>query len=246
MNTTVWPSSTWTVPGAIEHLTGLPRFHAVDAAMRMATEGLVKEMDRVPPPRLQAIRWLDIWAKSYLRLVTDLPSWRSFYILLNYVAYPKARTCLFGFPNVIPQSRDVTELLNRLDGRVRHWQQKASAKLARQGRGQAKGRGKQAHGFPAAAEQHKIVLTEVRRYGDRWRDHLPEICRALEGRVPTLATRGASSWENIGDDLEGGDSHLRERVRKYIQYRINWTEKTAKRQVARSVSKSRKVLPSMS
>jgi hypothetical protein len=229
----------WTLRGAIEILTSLPRFHSVNAAMLKATEALVREMGTVPPPRLQAFRWLDIWAKSYLALVTDLPSWRSFHTLLNEVAYPEARTCLFGFPNVIPQSQETIKLLNRLDGKVRDWQQKASAKLARQEPGQAQRPAKRRHGFPAAVEQHQIVLAEVRRYGDDWRDHLPEICRALNGKVPKPASSGASTWVNIGDDLEWGDSRLRERVRKYLQYRINWAKKTAKGKVSRSVSKSR-------
>lgn len=217
---------------AIMTLTGLPQFPVVHAAMCKATEGLIREMETAPLPRLQAIRWLDLWSKYYLRLVTDLASWDSFRIVLTEEIHPRASNALFGAPNVVPTSKQAIELLNTLEGRVRYWLQKACLRLSRSSRPRGK-RGARRRGFPPASEDHRIVLAEIRRYGDEWLQHLPEICRALDGRASKLAARGtqrAPRWEAVADELDSGDSSLRERVRKYLHYRLK-SERSARRKL---------------
>ena len=217
---------------AITTLTGLPQFPVVHAAMSKATEGLIREMETAPLPRLQAIRWLDVWSRYHLRLVTDLASWDSFRIVLTQVIHPAASNALFGAPNVVPTSKQAIELLNELDGRVRYWLQKACLRLSRSSRPRGK-RGARRRGFPPASEDHRIVVAEIRRFGDEWLQHLPEICRALDGRASKLAARGtqrAPSWDAVAEELKLGNSPLRERVRKYFHYRLK-SERPAKRKL---------------
>jgi hypothetical protein len=83
-------------------------------------------------------------------------------------------------------------------------------------------------GFPARADEHRRVLAALERFGEEWPDHLPEICRELEGEVPfpkSWRRKGVSNWEDVAGELEGGPSILRNPVLDYIQYRIRWAKK---------------------
>jgi hypothetical protein len=122
---------------AISYLTGLPGFAAMDARVRRETESLVAESETASFPRLQAFEWFDKYAEAFLGLVTDLPSWDSYRILLCEGLYPESYKILYGGLNLIPVSRQAVSLETRLRQRNRHWQQRSSAKLAASG-GQAR------------------------------------------------------------------------------------------------------------
>jgi hypothetical protein len=230
------PKRVPTLQDAITTLSGLPGHAAVYRAFSEAAEELVRQMETTAPPRLQAVDWLILWARYYVRLVNDLASWDSFRTILIELIHPTASLYLFGVPNVVPQSEKAMELVRLMDAAVRHWLQKASGRLARQRTGPGRPRARR-RGFPAAVERHRIVRAEASRFGDKWIHHLPEICRALDGKVPRLANNRLP-WADIAEDLALGHSKLRERVRKYLAYRIHWPKAARKPKVARSVSKS--------
>jgi hypothetical protein len=95
---------------AIQYLTGLLDFPAMDAGLRADTESLVAavEAGRYSPPLAYAL--LDKVSEAYLGLVTDLTSWDCYRILLFEVFYPASYRALFGHPEYRPSGRTATEL----------------------------------------------------------------------------------------------------------------------------------------
>lgn len=116
---------------AILVLTNSPRFATVDAALRFEVEPLIREMETSLVPRLQAIAWLDKNASRYLALIRDQATCDSYRIVLCELFYPEAYRLLFGALNLIPVSEELCNLRRQLDQRMRYWQQRAVARLAR-------------------------------------------------------------------------------------------------------------------
>lgn len=86
-------------------------------------------------------------------------------------------------------------------------------------------------GFAANADDHYTVAEVVSKIGVDWSSRLVEVCRQLQsaGAVfpETLRTQECvDSWEEIAEDLVGpGNSSRRERVAKYVKYRIDWVRR---------------------
>jgi hypothetical protein len=118
------------IKSAVATLTGSPDFVVVDARLRSDCEALLTKLENSPLPRLQAICWLDLYAERYLKLVSDQASWESYVTILLEVWFPTAYMVLFGSVHLIPTAAPGLALRSRLERRIRHWQQRASAMLA--------------------------------------------------------------------------------------------------------------------
>lgn len=85
-------------------------------------------------------------------------------------------------------------------------------------------------GFSARGEDHQIVYKAATQFGDDGDDlasRLPDVCRELQRAGALFPGKWKEelweSWEEVADDIEGpGKSRQREKVSKYISYRVNW------------------------
>lgn len=85
-------------------------------------------------------------------------------------------------------------------------------------------------GYAPNAEDHQKVVEAVAQVGDGWSSHLDEVCRQLQivaAAFPkSLRKEGFDSWDELAEDILGpGNSSRRERVTKYIQYRMDWVRR---------------------
>lgn len=85
-------------------------------------------------------------------------------------------------------------------------------------------------GFAPNAEDHQKVVEAVAQVGDGWSSHLDEVCRQLQivaAAFPkSLRKEGFDSWDELAEDILGpGNSSGRERVTKYIEYRMDWVRR---------------------
>jgi hypothetical protein len=86
------------------------------------------------------------------------------------------------------------------------------------------------HGFRANAEEHRLVVAEVQRFGSDWRGHLPEICRALEELVPLpkqLNAPDVKTWTELAKVVQTLRK-ARQKLLDYLHYRVRWVRRTSK------------------
>ena len=80
-------------------------------------------------------------------------------------------------------------------------------------------------GYAANEDDHSKVARVVGSFGRAWRKQLPEVCRRLHeagALIPkALKKDECESWLDVLD-LAEADAHQRERVIKYIEYRLTW------------------------
>jgi hypothetical protein len=80
-------------------------------------------------------------------------------------------------------------------------------------------------GFAANEDDHSKVARVVESFGRGWRTQLPEVCRRLHeagALIPKACKKDeCESWLDVLD-LAEADAHQRERVIKYIEYRLTW------------------------
>jgi hypothetical protein len=83
-------------------------------------------------------------------------------------------------------------------------------------------------GFPADASDHMKVAKVISNMGADWTSHLKDVCLQLYTVDVTFPKKlrkaeGVDSWEELAEQIEEkGSSSARERVTKYIKYRIDW------------------------
>jgi len=77
-------------------------------------------------------------------------------------------------------------------------------------------------GFPPNTAEHAAVVSIIQRFGSEWREHMPEICAALEGVIPLPKQFTAEEFRNWSEVAEALPDHpqLREVVRTYLTYRL--------------------------
>jgi len=91
--------------------------------------------------------------------------------------------------------------------------------------------GRRPRGFPANADEHYRIAEVISEIGSDWSSRLVEVCRRLQnaGAVFPESLRSqecVDTWDEIAEDILGsGNSSRRERVAKYIKYRINWVRR---------------------
>jgi hypothetical protein len=111
-------------------------------------------------------------------------------------------------------------LAELVSGKVRS---KATATL-----GVSQANGPRGRGFEANASDHRKVAAAVLLFGEHWAAQLPQLCRELHQVGADLPTywkekEFVETWEEIAGEVEGdGKSSAREKVFKYIKYRIRW------------------------
>jgi len=94
--------------------------------------------------------------------------------------------------------------------------------------------GTRRRGFAPNADDHRMVCAVVSNIGGDWTTHLREVCLQLHrvnALLPKVLSRaeGVDSWEELADSLDTGSSSTRERIVKYINYRIAWTRRNPPR-----------------
>lgn len=85
-------------------------------------------------------------------------------------------------------------------------------------------------GFRANDEEHRLVVAELQRCGSDWRDHLPEICRALEELVQLpqqLNAPDVKTWTELAKVVQTRRK-ARQKLLDYLQYRVRRVTKTSK------------------
>jgi hypothetical protein len=87
------------------------------------------------------------------------------------------------------------------------------------------------HGFGANADGHVTVAAAAARFADDWKNHLGDICLELHEHgvlfpKKTYEKDSIKSWRALSDEVEGrGTAENREKLLKYIRYRIDWVQK---------------------
>jgi hypothetical protein len=123
--------------------------------------------------------------------------------------------------------------LNLLEGPIAYWEAVALTMIpaaptadALHSATAAAATARRRRGFPANKEDHLKVIDAVTPLGEDWIGRLPDACRKLHeiaASFPRSLDKFADSWEDMASELtHRGAFSPRERVIKYIRYRMNW------------------------
>jgi hypothetical protein len=137
------------------------------------------------------------------------------------------------FGRVWINPKDLASFFKLLNGRMAYWRAQAIRKQATPSLGAVRTVSKRQRGYAAQADDHAKVVEALAPFGEEWRLHLPDICENLvKSRADfpkSMKTQSILSWRNLADQVRKPRSSAeREKLTKYLAYRVTWTRKNRK------------------